>query len=672
MAYAGSHTQAAFGDDVQWATYPQAPPDQFTLYDTRAQQQQYLALDSSPTAYLEASSPLDAPPVDPLDSYAYTDATYTYAPQRSYSYGTTPSPALPALSPASSASASSPFSGLVSPHQHTSTATTPDFSGGSRLLPPAHVQDGRMSVRRVSPAKSEYTAGFAEMQESYLQRYQGPALESLQDAAYYPPSSPAFTHRLPPPPVAVPPSTPRRQATSSSHLYRSPSALTYSSSSSVSSPYHRPTTPRSPASYPSDASRGCRGSTGGYPDSPAHRTTPRKAPAITTSVDANGSPTKSIRRRVARLSIEVPPPTRASLSASLPPTGYLSLSPRASFASAAASAEAELSEASVREVEQLLGELGPILESGGYEHAAVASSPMMQARTAPTAYDPGAFPPTTISISGVTLAEEDLRFLDDPSLCLPDAFDSPTDARAYPQSAPAWRTSFDLPPPPPPMQSSHSLRSGCRPIPAATSYTLTHLTSVSSLAPSQNPHVRAYSAQGSVHQPRDYAQPPLPAATARRRRSSVDSAALAAAPPPFWPSGTANYRYHPAFEPRIPGVLQPVPPADADFSRRPVTPPPRTVTLAASVGEGMPATPAPSTPTTTPKRKRGSPTKAKQPVAMFVNYSAQDAKKLLNGVAPSGSTKKRREEEDAFRLLRANESALPSVLAPPPLPFATG
>ncbi|KPV77769.1 uncharacterized protein RHOBADRAFT_64552 [Rhodotorula graminis WP1] len=81
-------------------------------------------------------------------------------------------------------------------------------------------------------------------------------------------------------------------------------------------------------------------------------------------------------------------------------------------------------------------------------------------------------------------------------------------------------------------------------------------------------------------------------------------------------------------------------------------------------------------PKTTPKRKRGSPTKPKQPVAMFVNYSAQDAKKLLNGVAPSGSTKKRREEEDAQRQRGDMSSSIllddPASLPVLPLPFATG
>ncbi|BGP48832.1 hypothetical protein JCM10450v2_004708 [Rhodotorula kratochvilovae] len=655
MAYAGSHAQAALADDAQWATYAQAPAEQFALYDTHAQT--YLAPGSAAPPYLEVGGAQDAS-IDPLDAYSYTDSTYTYAPVRSYSYGTTPSPALPALSPAaSSVSASSPFSGLVSPYQHASAATTPDLCG-SALLPPAHVQDGGLSASRSSPVKSEYfvSAGFAEMQESYLQQQQ-PAYDYQQE--YCPPHSPVYTHTLPPPLVAAPPSTPRRQVASSSHLYRSPSVLTYSSSSSVSSPYHRPVTPRSPASYPSEAARGRRGSTGGFADSPGRRATPRKAPAITTSVDANGSPTKSIRR-VTRLSIEVPPPSRPSLSASAPPTARPLLSLQQPFGPAPASTglptEEELCEASVREVEQLLGELGPILESSGYEHDALAASPMIQPGMAPISYDARALPPTSISISGVTLAEEDLRFLDDPSLCLPDVFDSPTSARAYPQSAPAWRTTFDLPPPPPPMQSSRSQHAAYRPPPS--SYTLTHSASVGSLAPPpQNAHVRAYSAQGSLHPARDSAYPPSPAPTARRRRSSVDSAALAA-PPPFWPSGT-SYPYHPAFQQQVPAVLLPAPAAGL---ARPVTPPPRTNALSASVGPGSPAT---------PKRKRGSPTKAKQPVAMFVNYSAQDAKKLLNGVAPSGSTKKRREEEDAFRQQRG-ESALPSVLAPPPLPFATG
>lgn len=42
---------------------------------------------------------------------------------------------------------------------------------------------------------------------------------------------------------------------------------------------------------------------------------------------------------------------------------------------------------------------------------------------------------------------------------------------------------------------------------------------------------------------------------------------------------------------------------------------------------------------------------------MFINFTSNDAKKLLSGVAPSGSSKRKREEEELARNNAASKSA---------------
>lgn len=58
------------------------------------------------------------------------------------------------------------------------------------------------------------------------------------------------------------------------------------------------------------------------------------------------------------------------------------------------------------------------------------------------------------------------------------------------------------------------------------------------------------------------------------------------------------------------------------------------------------STPGRRTPAGSPKvvKKQTSPVKAGPP--MFINFTATDATALLNGVAPSGSSKRKREEEE--------------------------
>ncbi|BGO92033.1 hypothetical protein NBRC10512_001014 [Rhodotorula toruloides] len=654
--------------DDSWALYAQEQPEQRDPAQYQHHQPVY-SLPAPDKAYL-ANSALDVTDgrsgagVAPEELYGYATTAegyaapaYTFAPQRTASYGTTPSPGLPALSPSSATSfSSSSFSSTVSPLHHGSAATTPELQRSAGLLPPARIDGGGGEYASQQDVRDG--GFFASAQDSYMQQQQCVQYEG--QAAQYPPSSSAFV--LPP----AAPSTPRRHPPAS-HLYRSPSAYSVASTPTTS-PYHRPSTPRSAVAR--------RRSVDGLAESPTKRASPRKVQAVTTSVDANGTPTKTVRR-VARLSIEVPPAAQrgiAPLSAppnSLPSPAWSTapppLPPPPSFtvqsepiASSSASSPADqvLSEAAVREVEQLLGELGPILETGVYEQPGGANdesyiqlSPRAQARMPGGSYaQDGRAPPMSISISGVTLGEEDLALLEDPSLTS-DVYDSPS--RSYPASASAWRTTFDLPPAPPPpvppfphahyTSYNDQYLSPTKPV---STYTLSHSSSMNSLALPPNPHQRAYSAQG--HLPRSVSSqdpflsssPPRASSSVLRRRSSVDSVNLAASygrhpyPPPL------PQQQQPPQQP-FPAVLQPAPPQGV---ARPSTPPPKP----AQANSKSPSK-------TTPKRKRGSPTKTKQPAAMFINYSSQDAKKLLSGVAPSGSSKKKREEDEARQ--RALEEA---------------
>ncbi|GAA5991903.1 hypothetical protein JCM11641_003015 [Rhodosporidiobolus odoratus] len=724
--------------DADWSTCAaQAPTSSsYSPSDPLAQDSAYYldALDSFAGAQLGALVPPSTVAEVPRDAYyapqdtgglridGFCDPAYTFAPRRSVSSDTTSSSALPALSPASSLSASS---GFVSPYQHFSAANSPEQYRG--LLPPAHVQD------------KIYNSGFAELQESYIQGH------SPTQSSYPTPSSYALV-----PSPSVPPSTPRRHAPASSHLWRSPTSHT-TTSSPATSPYHRPTTPRRvTGSYPSDLSSsarsGRRGSTGGYAvglESPSRRSTPRRSHGpITTTVDANGSPTKSIRRAAARLSIEVPPYGAGSPSRVPPPAQPVFTTAPSTARPQVAPVDGGLSEQSVREVEQMLGELGPILANDGmFGKAQVQNQPtptsrMAQSRPVALVPPPGSparqapqfgsfgshvppqapFPqryspsdilaPQSISISGVTLAQEDLALLDTPSLG-GDGFEPTSPAysdRSYPASAPAWRTTFDAPPAPPPPAHADAQPSQYQPayehapfysapLSASSSLSYTLASSTSSLAiPQQYPQYttsstafRASSAQRDALS----GQSSL-AASVGRRRSSVDSAAvhntatstyrpypypppsplhsnaayprpaLAASPMqqrPSYPPSPASQSWlqqqhqQPRHVPQFPTVLQPVPPYQPD---RPTTP-------------EMPKSPARVAKTSSPQKgtpkKRASP--KKKPGAMFINYSSADSKKLLTGVAPSGSTKKRPVEDDEAAKQRTAEKTVPAVAAAP-------
>lgn len=717
-------------DDV-WTAYTQAPPPS-QHYDTLDPLGQY-NLDglSFPDAGPSSSASQDAyfkrSDGGGLRIDGYADPGYTFAPQRSSSHGTTPSPALPALSPASSISTSS--AGFISPQQY----FTGDHSPSQRrtsLLPAASIGDGGSLTSSAFIQHGGKANSFADLQETYLQHHSSQQPAHLNFTSYELTAAPSV------PPA---PSTPRRRAPTSSHLWRSPSTFS-ALASPHSSPYHRPTTPQPPRGiYPSDTGR--RGSTGGLVfESPSSRgrLTPRTSFG-STQVDEFRSPTKSARRQ-ARLSIEVPS-YGASPSRAAPPPQPVFEQPVPVLDD-----DAGLSEASVREVEQLLGELGTILETGGsYQHHGITSPPPplhqqrrgsghvelvatpssvrqrvpggsfpMEAQTSSSMSS--VFTPTTISISGVTLAEEDLALLDTPSLG-GTAFAQPPMAshEPFPSSAPAWRTSFEMPPPRRPSQAqvvyeSHYAQPPSSNVPPIPHYSLSSSVSI----PQQNPRFLQHeeipfrpSSAPRHHTGPNTAPPDMDAAW--RRRNSVDSPVLAqnqfdsySPYPPPSPSYTYSqrpqqdyYNQHeqlqnepichspppqqqqqqyqhqqPAWQPQprqvristeLPrSVFQPAQPPRAVSGR--TTPPPSPSKPSVSPSKA----PAPKS---TPKRKRGSTAKAKPASAMFINFSAADSvrlsslsappsfvsltlsspslqKKLLSGVAPSGSTKKKREEEE--------------------------
>ncbi|GAA5865176.1 hypothetical protein JCM1840_003933 [Sporobolomyces johnsonii] len=558
-----------------------------------------------------------------LDSYA--DPAFAYVLRQPHSSCTTPSPVPPALSPASSASASSSaYSSLVSPTPYVAR-TSPPTGSQSALLPSANIHEE--SPTGCGQRKAQGSSWFAERQEAYPQQ---PTFD--------------FTSYALAPCASAPPSTPHRQSISSSHLYRSPSAYSTASSPPIS-PFHRTTTPKP---YTRPLRR--RSSTGTCSlNSPTRRgsqSTYAMAPQVV--VDANGSPSRAGRRQ-ASLTIELPP--AYGLRVRLPTIGASpQVPPQETFSSASmptsASADSEtgLSEASMFEVEQLLGDMGSILEpqgtSGFDSNTIPASAPYSPRSSVPggtyaaqsSLQRPSppntSHVPTSISISGVTLAAEDLALFDTPTL-----FSAGFDTRSYPASAPAWRTSFDLPPLPP---SSSRAPWDYSPQYAPSSY------SADSLPPPPDHYQVQYGGHlRSASAPRQIVYPPppnSPTSSTKRRRSSIDTASLAShtfnlSPPPA--ASRASYTYGPP-PPALQHYQLPLPlqPAPGPYSSSPPVSP--------TVSPGRPS------PKPTPKRKRAA---NKPAVAMFVNYSASDAKKLLSGVAPSGSSKRRREEEEAARLL---------------------
>lgn len=171
----------------------------------------------------------------------------------------------------------------------------------------------------------------------------------------------------------------------------------------------------------------------------------------------------------------------------------------------------------------------------------------------------------------------------------------------------------------------------------------------------------------SAPPPVEIAAVPMPSSLAgedmnRRRGSSVDSPSmlpfqLATFPPAVSPprAKRASYQSSPVYLGKGPAKL-----GQSTIAARRATvgpsplelgSPARTQSTPAKQSTALPLTappksaPIPATipPSPTTPRRRGRRSMA----PMFINFTGKDAKKLLSGVAPSGSSKRKREEEEA-------------------------
>ncbi|ORY89781.1 hypothetical protein BCR35DRAFT_158736 [Leucosporidium creatinivorum] len=332
-------------------------------------------------------------------------------------------------------------------------------------------------------------------------------------------------------------------------------------------------------------------------------------------------------------------------------------------------------------MEQLLGQLGSFLgpdatanDSPQLEHRAPPE--ISRGRTvggsygqhlgAPQAVAP---PPTSfggsIDISGVRLSEEDMALLDEP--------DYDYDHRQYPASAPAWQTSFNFGPsgPHPPFQSrSNALHYTAAPL--SPHYPAPQYTSASLAPPLAYSHADFDAPLSAPLRPRSTpileqqatfaAPPPVSGSGVRRRRSSVDDvASYAHASPISAINSSYTYDQQPNPSQSYP-YARPAPTQRHTYSTSPSASSMSSASSPVAVHRlpGQAATPRTSpTKIASPRKTRTSPTKKKGAggLPMFVNFGASDSKKLLSGVAPSGSSKRRREEQEAAAAAAAASSS---------------
>lgn len=296
--------------------------------------------------------------------------------------------------------------------------------------------------------------------------------------------------------------------------------------------------------------------------------------------------------------------------------------------------------------------------------------------TSPTIYSPSAqVTPTmpssseTYNFSGVMLQPEDLHMLGGDAL-------SPTSTEVplYPTQSsssqnPGWQTSFSLTVPP---ASAHS--SLQPPLPIHNQQDVYGLSSFHSFQPIVEPSQSTTMVERALSAPpREDPVMAFPGMD-RRRGSSVDSVAMlpfspslpsvlepvnrmhlspTRSTPTYLGSGLSPYHQASIASRRStvgPGalVLQPVP-----NNYLPATPPSR------QMGRVRPHPPASAPPTTNRPAMSSSPSTRRyagrgsarrgsgNAAPMFINFTSKDANKLLSGVAPSGSSKRKRDEEEA-------------------------
>lgn len=450
-----------------------------------------------------------------------------------------------------------------------------------------------------------------------------------------------------------------------SSLRRSTSTYSMSSShrSAQAGPYARPTTPTSRG----ESSARRRSITSDQESaSPSKRSSPRKVAQVTTVLDPSGSPTKSIRR-IAKLNLDASPSKPESSSSPRK-------SPRKNSRGAVATGnvpirpapDTTLSESSVREVEQILGEIGPVLEPaplGGGESAnkaprrvSFASSAVRQARVPSVLLPPA---PIDVSMSRVALEQE---FVDDPDAL--ERIDLP------PHHAPfgrTWRSSIDLPTPPKqfpesPYASDDYYRPQTQAYPPAHYPVREGNPAVSSFVLPANPHARSQPAFS--HEYATYATglavpaSPFPPQdwSDGRRRSSASSyeyvpASVRRYPVPatsMWSTGMPMHADYESGPPsyqdprmyRLPAYgsssassSSPSPTSDS----RPATPPPisRITPIPITPKGGSPTKASAGSAKGSPGKKKRSPAKGKRQLgAMFVNYSAVDAVSAPVSIGP--------------------------------------
>ncbi|GAA5987912.1 hypothetical protein JCM10908_007268 [Rhodotorula pacifica] len=661
-----------------WVDMHAQPPADYTLVGEQYQLPELVNANDRESPY--GTHPVAAPRrSSTIDSAYYTSATlephvadagsavYAYGSRRSSSFGTMTSP-LPFTmdSPASSAYAGHslgyPQQDYISRSRPGSADTTPEMMpsscGGSALLPSAMIENSPLDfgARRDSLDQGPWSSRARWTAEQTAYRDVGQDPLAVEEIA----------------PDLLAPSSARNPfaPNSSASLHRSTSAYSMSSSSNrtaQSGPYVRPITP---GTSPREDGGGVRRrsiASESAPSSPSKRASPRKVAAVTTTYDANGSPTKSIRR-IAKLNLDASPSSRSP-----------SVSPRkGARRQPARIAPAE----SPRTNAQNTGQPGPARRDGSRSGRRVSFGGVEHVQV-PSVLLPA--DPITLSVSGITLSPEDLALLDEATLLTSDELPDP---RA---EAPSWPPSFDLPTPPDQFyRPSTAGEAHSAPLhqPSVFRYEAAQPPSVTSFTLPANPHARAHSAYGDAL-PSSHATGltmpaapyPPPASPFARRRSStasydfvpVSSQRYPVPSSPWSPGFAAGFaqgqqpsQYSqqprtfklPAYGSSSASSSSPSPASDS----RPVTPPPvaAVAPIVIPTSAGYPAAAAvkvvekttpkkAASPKASPKKKR-SPTKSKrQPGAMFINYSSQDANKLLNGVAPSGSTRKRREEEEARR-----------------------
>ncbi|GAA5995773.1 hypothetical protein JCM5350_005788 [Sporobolomyces pararoseus] len=630
---------------------------------------------------------------DGLGFDSYLDPTMLVQPSSSSHnlHSHSVSPGLPPLSSADSTPSSS--SALHTPYGPFDSSPPSAVGGGGILLPSAPIA-----------AETSSSSRFAKLQESYLEHQHQPTTsfahlepqeEEQRFTAVVEPSSHALSFSTSAPPLT--PSRRHNDPISSTQLWRSPSSHSVNSSPSKSpyahsraKPYDRPLE-FSPTKLDFD--------------SPTKTIVRRNFP--TSQDDVQLSPTKGGRRQRANLSIDVPSkyglrsrlPVIAA-SPQVPSTDGKFPGPQESLAP-----ESELTESTLQQVENLLHEFGPMARSGAFDSAGSSS----QSSSSVSSYGPSRGPSSSASndtrycISGVALSLEDMAQLDDPSLTA--AFDSVT-MHSYPASAPPHQTTFNLPEPPSPSPYHLTVPNSLHttPLPTSTpsyihdsSYSSQQQPNFERWSPSSyvasrsdapfNSHVRSISAPRTAYYPTEdelaqlplqppishslvptysthslpsHSSPPGASPALLRRRSSIASGSPSTSspwsqgpprpqqtlhsysygPPPVSPSSAQHSPYH-----NIPLPLRPAPPPGTTFDISPPTSPTKQKSKAKAIPGPTPTSPTKSVQASPKKRKSGP--RARNPSAMFVNFSAADAKKLLSGVAPSGSSKKKREEEEA-------------------------